>query len=137
DDPLVVDLADDLVRVVPDLQAARGLGVLDRVGRHLADRQREVDGAGLRQPGLDRVPVHDGPDRGQVSGVRVRHRIIGVRWGERGHARFAPRGLAIPGHQQTRYTGARNTLPGCGWLREMPNPPDIRRCVHVYPPRTG
>src|SRR5256884_5501008 len=71
DDPLVVDLADDLLRVVPDLQAARGLGVLDRIGCHLADREREVDRAGLGQPGLDGIPAYDGPDRGQVSGVVV------------------------------------------------------------------
>ena len=129
--------------------------MLDRIGRYLADREREVDGAGLRQPRLERVPVHDGPDRGQVSGVVVRHGIIRVRRGGRGHGtiavrpgnrltggrlesrRFAPRGLAVPGHQQTRYTGAGNASPGCAPLRGMPNPPDIRRCVHVYPPRTG
>ena len=107
------------------------------------------------QPAGVRAVVNPDPDRGQVSGVGVRHRIIGVRRGERWHGTtavrpghrltggrlesrsFAPRGLAIPGHQQTRYTGAGNASPGCGWLRRMPNPPDIRRCVHVYPPRTG
>src|SRR4029077_14363012 len=78
DDSLVVELADDLAGVVPDLQAAGRLGVLDRVGRHLADREHQVNGRGLGQPGLAGVALHDGPDRAQVGGVWIRHRITVV-----------------------------------------------------------
>ena len=62
DRAIVVDLADDLVLVVPDGQGAVGPGVTQRVSGHLADSEHEVVGASIGKARGPGVLQHLGPD---------------------------------------------------------------------------
>ena len=98
--------------------------------------------------------MHDGPDRGQVSAVGVRHRIARRGTGSRrltvavrcrvrltaerfSRRRRAPRGRAIPGHQHTRYTGAENGPRGRSSYLPRQNAWHIGSPAHVYSPGKG
>jgi hypothetical protein len=72
DEAPVRDLADDLAGVVPDVEPARGPGVLHRVGGDLADGDDQVGGAIVRQARLPRVPPHQFAHRCEVGGERQR-----------------------------------------------------------------
>ena len=66
-----MNLADDLIPVVPDGQGPGRVGVPQRVRGHLADRQHQVVGPALGQAGQPGLLHHQAADLGQVGAVGV------------------------------------------------------------------
>jgi hypothetical protein len=69
DVPAILDLADQLIPLGPDREAARTLGVTHGVRRELADRQGEIADPVWWQAEPARMVVNETPDSAQVVAV--------------------------------------------------------------------